>query len=486
MKKTNLINLCILSSFVLASCSISSIDDVNKDETKETKQDNKEEQGQDSKEETKPDSESNPEPKIEHIHDFTYKNTADRYLAKKGTYLSKREYYYSCKECGKKSNKTFAYGHSDYLYSEAIDSCYADDPFKADLYKIALKKTIETLDTINDETDIEDNKLTVEWFNGDKTYTEESSKINRTEARNISRIAASSGETHPEIYSNLYIFSCRTSSIYGSDAVEGLNLVSVDGYDKASQRSGEKGRGCLTALHEYVDPLIREDATEVEKALFIHLAMQNYWSVGKYNLFYSALNDKAGTVFTWSQLFEHLAHRYNLDSFFVTPLEYNQNSGNDFWNTINIDGNWYLIDTCKDKREQTSLEWFCTDDTNHTKAKYIQAEAKLNSPINRKLIQLYENEELAGVFYNLDTALDNISDKESNYKLILGIGESGIRGFTFDKAYFENEYETNKTSCTYNTLSIESCCDTELSLKAPSEFFNQKGLTLNKVIQSTI
>ena len=80
----------------------------------------------------------------------------------------------------------------------------------------------------------------------------------------------------------------------------------------------------------------------------------------------------------------------------------------------------------------------------------------------------------------------NVSDKESNYKLILGIGESGIRGFTFDKAYFENKYETSKTTCTYNTLSIESCCDTELSLKAPSEFSNQKGITLNKVMQSTI
>ena len=502
MKLRNLFSLCTLSSLIITSCEtfstetnkpISSDGDDNSNSTPTKEQETVKEDSDDSQlpseeqEATKVDStddqqtsEDTKEPT--HMHVFTCKNTADRYLAKKGTYLSKREYYYSCEECGEKSEETFSYGHSDFISTEAIDKYYADDPFIADVYKFAFKSTIEEVDKINDEEDCSF-PIKLEWFEGDEVYSEGSSTIDRNNGRNILRLVASSGETHPELYTNRPQFAWFSSTLYGLDAVAGLTIYSVDGYDKASLR--KENRKYFTELHNYVDPLIREDATEVEKALLIHLAMQEYWSVGTLNLFYSAIVKKGGTVFTWSQLFEHLAHRHNLDSFFVTPLGWNANKGNDFWNTVNIDGKWYLIDTCKDEREGTSLEWFCTDYTNHTQAKYIQSAAEISSPINRKLIQLYKNEELAGVFHNLDTALSNVNDEEADYKLILGIGESGIKGFTLDKSYYENEYVTNVTSCLYKTITIESCCDAELDFKAPREFFNQEGITFNNVKQIT-
>ena len=54
-----------------------------------------------------------------HVCNFTNKDTTSIYLKEKATCLSKAKYYYSCKECGAKSNDTFEYG--EILTSHTFD-----------------------------------------------------------------------------------------------------------------------------------------------------------------------------------------------------------------------------------------------------------------------------------------------------------------------------------------------------------------------------
>ena len=174
----------------------------------------------------------------------------------------------------------------------------------------------------------------------------------------------------------------------------------------------------------------------------------------------------------------HLAHRYNL------PCIYD--AGNEHaWNNVCIDGTWYLLDATW---SDTHLKYFCRE-KNPSKTHTVNNTTtlvKTDSSLRNKLVQLYKNGEMAGIYYDVDTALEQINDSDADYKLVLGIGTDGVLGLTLSSGcyYYLNNYTTSKTSLNCKSLSIEKCKATDSVIPvfhAPASLLNQSNISFKTV-----
>ena len=103
---------------------------------------------------------------------------------------------------------------------------------------------------------------------------------------------------------------------------------------------------------------------------------------------------------------------------------------------------------------------------------------------------IYKNNEMAGIYYDVNTALDQIDDSSADYRLVLGIGTDGVLGLTLNKDcyYYLDSYQTNKTSINCKSLSIEKCetygQGKTPTFKAPASLLNQGNISFKTVTSS--
>ena len=409
-------------------------------------------------------------------HLTTEKQIKDKFLAKKGDFLNKSQYYYSCSRCEELTNETFEYGHHDDLLTLGIPNYYKDNIAGGETYKKALINTLNVMKENNEKTIPEEKGVPILYK--DYNYTE------RKFCSNIIRTACGFGETFPWVDSNPSVWWVSRQNGY----IYSLNITSRMGYHDAELRKSDMKH--FDRIHAECDPLIREDATDVEKALIISLYTAKYITYD-YNendfdrfFFYHTAATGKGVCHSYALLVCHLAHRYNLPCVYIS-------SDTHAWNNICIDGKWYLLDTTW---SDTSLKYFLvTSSSKHSPSTPIKLIDEGTEALRDKLIQVYKEGEIDGIYYNLDTALKSIDDSDANYKMILGVDAEGILGFNFNsdiyEPYYMLDYETNVNSINCKSLKIERSKPryetAEPTIKAPASFFNQKNISYKKIKTAT-
>ena len=403
-------------------------------------------------------------------HDATSQIIKDDNIAKLGNYLNKTQYYYTCSRCNELTDKTFGYGHHDYFYNEAVPSFFNDEQ-KSNNYRTGLVKTINRFEALKN-TSLVNNTITV-------TY--KGLYLSLGTCISLVQLGASTNGTYPWVHSNDGNWSYDGSK---SSHVTKLCVNSAGGHDNAKKRNEDMVY--FDELHKQIDPLIRKDATDVEKALIISLFTTKFITYKYIYYFYTTVKTGEGLCHCYAYMICHLAHRYNL------PVIYDY-SKNHAWNNVCIDGTWYLLDaTWSDPSNLYNLDYFLREwgpSDNHKVNNISTLVKKDTKPLRDKLIQIYKDGELNGVYYNMDTALKTITDGNANYKLILGIGTDGIRGLTPYNAYYTSEYETNVESVNCKSLTITKCKsytndDKVLSLKGPASLINQRNITYSSSVKA--
>ena len=157
--------------------------------------------------------------------------------------------------------------------------------------------------------------------------------------------------------------------------------------------------------------------------------------------------------------------------------------------TCCIDGTWYMIDPTWCDGSNINLDYFCVQNDDYEHARRNNGNPTCvpikNGTLNHQLIQLYKNNELAGIYYDMNKVIENINDSSADYKIILGIGTDGVANIGISTQYYKKTYITTKTSCNFKSLKIERCqinrADSIPTFKAPSSLLNLPNISFTNV-----
>ena len=397
-------------------------------------------------------------PALGHNH---VEEVKDENVAKLGDIISKTEYYYTCDRCNQLIDETFQHGHHDDFYTQRIPECF-DEPEKADNYKTAVVRTLNKFEEYKEKA-----------FEKHIYINYKNLGVKFGSCTHIVKLAASARGTYPWVHSNAGNWTTSVSN----GAYAGLYVTSANNYNTDVEKR-KNDMVYFDNIHAETDKLIRKDATDVEKALIILLYTAKFITYKSIFFFYTTAATGEGLCHCYAYMVSHLAHRYNL------PCIYD--GGNEHaWNNVCIDGTWYLLDATW---SDTHLKYFCRE-KNPSKTHTVNNTTtlvKTDSSLRNKLVQLYKNGEMAGIYYDVDTALEQINDSDADYKLVLGIGTDGVLGLTLSSGYYYylNNYTTSKTSLNCKSLSIEKCKTTDSVIPvfhAPASLLNQSNISFKTV-----
>ena len=312
-----------------------------------------------------------------------------------------------------------------------------------------------------------------------KVYNKDLVFTNKSEVFDIQRTAATSyGGGFPYVHWNRKIVSLSTYS----DKIKGFYEKSADGYNSLDKRKQDFPT-YFGAINNEIDPLIRSEATDAEKALIISLYTAKYFQYDSEKcFFFSGIKNKNGNCSVYGQMVCYLANRFNLPCIYL-------GSGGHGWNNISIDGTWYTFDVTHSDcnldvlfRERNPIDSASTDDSN-----LYNLVKSTTSSKNYSLIQLYKNGEFAGIYTSLDSTLKQVNDKTADYKIVLGIGYDGVQGLSMSStkdSYYLGSYETNIESIACKSLRFERCQTKKTTI--PSVFLPSTLRTSNTISVSNV
>ena len=396
-------------------------------------------------------------------HDYTKEVIKDDNIASIGDAINSTSYYLTCSRCNHLSDtETFNHGYSNYIYSTKFHEKFGEDgPRMAETYK----RAIEAFESFKDQ-DL-GTSISVNVTGLDMRLDILTNVNNRLYCEN------------PQYYYIDGIKSTVTSTsdnkfiIFRYNTPEKYRLLA----DRAPYQK------ILDDIYNEVANLIRKDATDVEKALIIYTYVGNYLSFldNQYD-FVEGIVTKKGVCQIYSKLFRYLATRFNLGAF----CAYSKTHA---WIHVNIDGKWYAIDVLWGESGTTvSLSWFCLDqqsvDSKSSKSAHVVHDSmyvELNNPsLNNSLMTLYKNGVLHGVYYSLDTLLENVNDSSANY--IVNFTVDSIAGYTINKSdsFHIKDVKTSFSKASFASLEFTS--KQSVTLSAPTKFFNQNNISYSSNI----
>ena len=410
-------------------------------------------------------------------HRPTIKEVKKENIAKLGDFMNKTQYYCKCDRCMNLTETTFGYGHHDDFFTQRIPSFFKTTQEAAN-YKSALINTINTIEENKEESFTEYGCFEIDF--------DPKHKYDKTTCANIINTACSFAETYPWV-------DCNSGVKYYTwgGYVDLVLVYPSDEYILAENR--KKIDGLFSNIHKQFDPLIRDNASDLEIALIIALFTAQFITYDKgstesQNYFVNTLVNGYGVCHSYAMLVNHLAHRYNLPCMYVLS-----DTRKHAWNNVYIDGTWYTLDATFSDLDISYLLREAQPSNNHASDNVVNTMVKSDTKsIRDSLIRVYKNNEFDGIYYNLDTALDTVNDSDANYKIILGVGIDGLFGFAFSdttEAYYEysKAYETKKESVECKSLKIERCTtlDNEYTYKpeliAPASLINQSNVSFSLV-----
>ena len=375
-------------------------------------------------------------------HEPKIKDPSLDFLASRGNILQASEYYYKCSRCGEKTDTTYTYGNHTDLTNLSRLTSYLGSEAEAKNYKLKLKTVIDAYKEYDQKS-----------FDGSfKVYNKDLVFTNGSEVFNIQRTAATSyGGGFPYVHWNRKSVAL---SKYGGK-IKGFYEESADGYNSLDKRKQDFPT-YFGAINDEIDPLIRSEATDAEKALIISLYTSKYFQYDSEKcFFFSGIKNKNGNCSVYGQMVCYLANRFNLPCIYL-------GSGGHGWNNISIDGTWYTFDVTNSDcnmdvlfRERNPIDSASTNDNNLYNLVKSNTSSKKYS-----LIQLYKNGEFAGIYTSLDSTLKQVNDKTADYKIVLGIGYDGVKGLSMSStndSYYLGSYETNIESIACKSLRFERC-----------------------------
>ena len=396
-------------------------------------------------------------------HDFSKEVIKDDNIASIGNAIYSTSYYLNCSRCDHHSDtETFNHGYSNYIYSTKFHEKFGvDGPRMAETYK----RAVETFESFKDKdlgTSISVNVKGLDMREDILTKVN-----NRLFCEN------------PQYF---YVGSLKSTVQSGGKFVT-FRYNTPEEYRLLDNRTPYQK--ILDDIYDEVSLLIRKDATDVEKALIIYTYVGNYFTYKdkQYN-FMNGIVSKTGVCQIYSKLFRYLATRFNLGAFCAYSTTH-------AWIHVNIDDKWYALDALwGESNSSVSLSWFCLDqETVNSKSNsahnvHDSMYVELNNPsLNKSLMTLYKDGLLHGVYYSLDTLLENVNDSSAKY--VINFTVDNIAGYAINNSwnYHVSEVQTALTSASFASLEFKSNYDVTLS--APSAFFKQKNIsyseTINKV-----
>ena len=397
---------------------------------------------------------------------------ADRkHRAALGTHFEKTKYFYDCSVCHGFSDETFTRedDYSNYFTTNILPEYYGDD-------KEACERTIHTLKEVAE---------TCEYYSGSHRPFDIRliGNMSTFDYDWMMVTALSSGKTSPfiEHIDRMYRgfdFSYRYKFGYKQEEIDAF----WEAFDKVDSE---------------VETLIREGATDIEKALLILLYICNDISYDYVGFLPDTVKYKTGQCHDYANYFLYLAHRFDLPSYYELgrmphshydkdPRPANIDHG---WVNVCIDGTWYMIDPTWCDGSNINLDYFCVQNDDYEHARRNNGNPTCvpikNGTLNHQLIQLYKNNELAGIYYDMNKVIENINDSSADYKIILGIGTDGVANIGISTQYYKKTYITTKTSCNFKSLKIERCqinrADSIPTFKAPSSLLNLPNISFTNV-----
>ena len=414
------------------------------------------------------------------------KHADKKHLASLGNHFEKAKYYYECSTCHDFSDDTFSRNddYSNYFTTDILPKYYKNDANGLSRALSVLKKV-----------DAAGRKYS--YSHRPFSFSVDTEGVSYFELDWMLNTALTSGETSPFVNpyaSNTWyngngqswsvVFNCK----YRQDEIDAFH----EAFDKVEKE---------------VDALIRDDATDIEKALIIMLYVCNNLTYQLTGFLPDAVKYKTGQCSDYAEYFLYLAHRHGLASYYVLGrrpegyYEANPDAPYDDhgWVNVCIDGTWYMIDpTWCDSFNWVTLNYFCVQNDDHDHNKLIQngnptSVSLKNGNLNNKLIQLYKNNNLAGIYYDMDKVIENINDSSADYKIILGVGVEGVANLDVTLPKYSVSYTTTKTSCSCKSLKIQRCSVAGLEnlasfetpvFYAPSSFLSLPNVSFSNVSPS--
>ncbi len=399
---------------------------------------------------------------------------ADRkHRAALGTHFEKTKYFYDCSVCHGFSDETFTRDddYSNYFTTNILPEYYGDN-------KEGLKYVLSIMEKAADSSIYYSNLhrpfhlyLDVGW-------------LSKFDYDWMMVSALGSGKTAPFVgHTNDRAYRSGPSFEFKFD----YKQEEIDDFWEAFGK-----------VENEVSALIRDDATDIEKALLIMLYICNDIYYNFVGFLPDTVKYKNGQCHDYANYFLYLAHRFDLPSYYVLgrmPQSYydknpNRENIDHAWVNVCIDGTWYMIDPTWCDGVNIDLDYFCVENDDYEHSRRLEngnptCVSIKNGNLNRQMIQLYKNNRLAGIYYDMNKVIENINDSSADYKIILGIGIDGVANIGLTAAYYKKEYTTTKTSCSFKSLKIERCKingeDSIPTFKAPTALLNLPNISFSNV-----
>ena len=240
------------------------------------------------------------------------------------------------------------------------------------------------------------------------------------------------------------------------------------------------------SIYSQCDSLIRKGASEIERIIAIYSVVGQTFSykADVDNLFTALRNSKKGNCQAYARLFVHLCNRYGISSFYQTNV-------NHAFNRVCVGNRWYFLEPQNYGQQYGKFQYFLSTNYGSPRQNYdfsYEIEERMGNISNLRngFFSVYKNENLLGVYFDLDETLKNlVQDPNADYKITFGLTKVCNGKISYDQGVnfvWSNSYSDSKFKSLLFTTEVNSIKSSNKNLfNISSELFNKENVKVENI-----